>query len=59
MCESEPHPQVTTPAYAEWYLWCTRLNDEQPLHTTFLPEHEWVNHPSAKLYPHLSVKDSD
>ncbi len=53
MSNGEPHPQVTTPAYAEWYLWCIRLDDNQPLVTTFVPEHEWANDEDAKLYPDL------
>lgn len=53
MTKGEGHPQVTTPAYAEWYLWCIRLDDNKQLVSTFVPEHEWANHPENKLYPEL------
>lgn len=53
MSKGEPHPQVTAPAYAEWYLWCIRLDDHKPLVTTFVAEHEWANDPHSKLFPEL------
>ncbi len=57
MSQAEGHPQVTTPGYAEWYLWCIRLDDEKELVTTFIPEHEWANSKDAPLYPNLPVTE--
>lgn len=53
MTHGEPHPQVTAPGYAEWYLWFIRLDDHKQLVTTFVPEHVWSQDPDAVLYPQL------
>ena len=58
MSHSEGHAQVTAPAYAEWYLWCIRLQDDAPLVSQFLPEHDWANSPDARLYPDLQPGES-
>lgn len=49
---SETHPQTTAPGYAMWYLWVIRNLDGNPYTTpTFVPEHEWVRHNDAKIWP--------
>lgn len=51
MPENVPHAQACTPGYAEFYLWCIRLQDDKPFISTFVPEHEWVNDPNARIFP--------
>lgn len=51
MPENVTHAQACTPGYAEFYLWCIRLQDDKNLVTTFVPEYEWVNDPNAKIFP--------
>ena len=45
------HAQVAAPGYAEYYLWCIRLQDDTALDTVYLPEYLWVIDPQAKFFP--------
>ncbi len=56
MVSNECHPQVTTPGYAEWYLWCIRLSDHEALNTQFDPEHSWLNDPDACIFPNCKPR---
>ncbi|MCI8880757.1 MAG: 5-deoxy-glucuronate isomerase [Clostridiaceae bacterium] len=51
MSANVTHAQACTPGYAEFYLWCIRLQDDKPLVSTFVPEYEWVNDPDARFFP--------
>ena len=53
MPENVTHSQAAAPGYAEYYLWCIRLQDEVALETNVVKEHEWVAQPSAKYFPEL------
>ena len=45
------HSQAAAPGYAEYYLWCIRLQDEADIVTTVVPEHGWVTGPNAVYFP--------
>ena len=45
------HSQAAAPGYAEYYLWCIRLRDDQDIVTTTVPEYAWVTDPAAKFFP--------
>ena len=45
------HAQAAAPGYAEYYLWCIRLRDDQDIVTTTVPEYAWVADPAAKFFP--------
>lgn len=51
MPENVTHSQVVAPGYAEYYLWCIRLQDDKNIVTTVVPEHSWVTAPDAKFFP--------
>jgi len=51
--QGETHPQTTAPGYAMWYLWVIRNLEGNPyIVPTFVPEHEWVTEPDAKIWPY-------
>ena len=45
------HSQAAASGYAEYYLWCIRLRDDQDIVTTTVPEYAWVTDPAAKFFP--------
>lgn len=47
------HAQVVAPGYAEYYLWCIRLQDDKNIDTIFVPEYLWVTAPDAKYFPEI------
>lgn len=47
------HSQVAAPGYAEFYLWCIRLRDDQNIVTTTVQEHAWVIEPGANFFPEI------
>lgn len=47
------HSQAAAPGYAEYYLWCIRLRDDENIVTTVVEEHAWVNQPGAKYFPEI------
>lgn len=51
MPENVTHSQVVAPGYSEFYLWCIRLRDNEPIITTVVAEHAWVTKPDAKYFP--------
>ena len=53
MPENVTHSQAAAPGYAEYYLWCIRLQDDKNIVTTVVPEYEWVTAPDAKYFPDI------
>lgn len=53
MPENITHSQAAAPGYAEYYLWCIRLRDDQNIITTTVKEYEWVTKPDAKYFPDI------
>ena len=53
MPEHVTHAQVAAPGYAEYYLWCIRLQEDVALDTVFVPEHKWVTDSAAKFFPDI------
>ena len=53
MPESVTHSQAAAPGYAEYYLWCIRLQDDKNIVTTVVPEYEWVTKADAKYFPDI------
>lgn len=51
MPENVTHSQAAAPGYAEYYLWCIRLQDDKNIVTTVVPEYAWVADPDAKYFP--------
>ena len=47
------HSQAAAPGYAEYYLWCIRLQDDKNIVTTVVPEYEWVTKADAKYFPDI------
>lgn len=47
------HSQAAAPGYAEYYLWCIRLRDDEQIVTTVVAEHDWVQQPGAKYFPEI------
>ncbi len=47
------HAQAAAPGYAEYYLWCIRLQDDKNIDTIFVPEYLWVTAPDAKYFPEI------
>lgn len=47
------HSQAAAPGYAEYYLWCIRLRDDENIVTTVVDEHAWVAQPGAKYFPEI------
>lgn len=47
------HAQATAPGYAEYYLWCIPLRDDQNIVTTTVAEHAWTTEPGAKYFPEI------
>ena len=47
------HSQAAAPGYAEYYLWCIRLQDDKDIVTTVVKEHEWVTEEGAKYFPDI------
>lgn len=47
------HSQAAAPGYAEYYLWCIRLQDDRDIVTTTVKEYEWVTAKDAKFYPDI------
>ena len=47
------HSQAAAPGYAEYYLWCIRLQDDKNIITTTVKEYEWVTAPDAKYFPDI------
>ncbi len=47
------HSQAAAPGYAEYYLWCIRLQDDKNIVTTNVAEYEWVLKPDAKFFPEI------
>ena len=47
------HSQAAAPGYAEYYLWCIRLQDDKNIVTTTVKEYEWVTAPDAKYFPDI------
>lgn len=45
------HAQAAAPGYAEYYLWCIRLQDDLDIVTTPVPEHAWTTAPDAQFFP--------
>ena len=45
------HSQAAAPGYAEYYLWCIRLQDDKDIITTVVPTYEWVTEPGARYFP--------
>lgn len=53
MPENVTHSQAAAPGYAEYYLWCIRLQDTTDIVTTVVPEHRWVSENGAVYFPEL------
>lgn len=53
MPENVTHSQAAAPGYAEYYLWCIRLQDDKNIITTNVAEYEWVLKPDAKFFPEI------
>ena len=53
MPENVTHSQAAAPGYAEFYLWCIRLRDDEQIITTTVKEYEWVTKPDAKYFPNI------
>lgn len=53
MPENVTHSQAAAPGYAEYYLWCIRLQDDKDIITTNVPEYQWVTAPEAKYFPEI------
>ena len=53
MPENVTHSQAAAPGYAEYYLWCIRLQDDKNIVTTVVPEYEWVTKADAKYFPDI------
>ena len=53
MPENVTHSQCAAPGYAEYYLWCIRLQDDKNIVTTVVPEYEWVTAADAKYFPEI------
>lgn len=53
MPKNVTHSQAAAPGYAEYYLWCIRLQDDTNIVTTVVPEYEWVTEPDAKYFPDI------
>lgn len=53
MPENVTHSQAAAPGYAEYYLWCIRLQDDKNIVTTNVAEYEWVLKPDAKFFPEI------
>lgn len=53
MPENVTHSQCAAPGYAEYYLWCIRLQDDKNIVTTPVAEYEWVTKPDAKFFPEI------
>jgi 5-deoxy-glucuronate isomerase len=51
MPENVTHSQVVAPGYAEYYLWCIRLQDDKNIMTLTVPEYAWVTAADAKYFP--------
>lgn len=47
------HSQAAAPGYAEYYLWCIRLQDDMDIVTTVVPEYAWVTAADAKFFPEV------
>lgn len=47
------HSQAAAPGYAEYYLWCIRLQDDKDIVTTVVKEHAWVTGEDAKYFPDI------
>lgn len=53
MPENVTHSQAAAPGYAEYYLWCIRLRDDENIVTTVVPEHSWVTADGARYFPEI------
>lgn len=53
MPENVTHSQCAAPGYAEYYLWCIRLREDQNIVTTTVAEYEWGTKPEAKFFPEI------
>ena len=53
MSENITHAQAAAPGYAEFYLWCIRLQDDADIVTTTVKEYEWVTASDAKYFPEI------
>ncbi len=47
------HSQVAAPGYAEYYLWCIRLQEDRNIETIFVPEYLWVTAADAQYFPDI------
>ena len=53
MPENVTHSQAAAPGYAEYYLWCIRLRDDEQINTIVVPEYDWVQKDGAKYFPEI------
>lgn len=51
MPKNVTHSQAAAPGYAEYYLWCIRLQEDTNIITTVVPEYDWVTQEGAKFFP--------